>query len=171
MKKEQIAVYPGTFDPITNGHIDVIERASQIFDKVIVVIGVNLKKTTLFSETERKDMADNALTHIQNVEVATFSGLTVDFAENNGASVIIRGIRAVADFESEFQMSLMNRKLSPTITTFFLMPHEKYTYLNSSIVRELASLGRSVVHFVPEYVSEKLKEKYKLMSNSENRKK
>ncbi|MCX7737584.1 MAG: pantetheine-phosphate adenylyltransferase [Candidatus Kapabacteria bacterium] len=157
---ERIAIYPGTFDPITNGHVDVIERAAQLFDKVIVVISINSKKTTLFSEEERYEMAVQSLNHLKNVEIELHKGLTVDFARKKKAKAIIRGIRAISDFEYEFQIALMNRKLEPEVTTIFLMPHEKYTYLNSSIIRELAKYGQNVDEFVSEFVSKKLKEKF-----------
>lgn len=157
---DRIAIYPGTFDPITNGHVDVIERASLLFSKVIVVISVNSKKTTLFSEQERFMMATESLKHISNVEVELYKGLTVDCAIEKNASAIIRGIRAISDFEFEFQIALMNRKLEPNVTTIFLMPHEKYTYLNSSIIRELARYGQNVDEFVSEFVSKMLKDKF-----------
>ncbi|MBM2813680.1 MAG: pantetheine-phosphate adenylyltransferase [Ignavibacteria bacterium] len=155
----KIAIYPGTFDPITNGHVDVIERASQMFHKVIVVVAVNSKKSTLFDEQERLEMARQALGHLENIEVDSTTGLTVDFAREKGAKAIIRGIRAISDFEYEFQIALMNRKIEPGIHTVFLMPHEKYTYLNSSIIRELSRYGQDVSEFVPAYVVQKLKEK------------
>lgn len=158
---ERIAIYPGTFDPITNGHVDVIERAAVLFDKVIVVVSMNSQKTALFDETERFEMAKESLMHIANVEVAIHSGLTVEFAKERKAVAMIRGIRAVSDFEYEFQISLMNRKLEPDIATIFLMPHEKYTYLNSSIIRELSNYGQDVSEFVPAVVTQKLKEKFK----------
>lgn len=155
------AIYPGTFDPITNGHIDVIERASKIFDKIYIVIAINSKKTSLFSEEERIDLINQSLKHLENVFVITHHRLTVEIAHEKNAICIIRGIRAVSDFEYEFQIALMNRKLAPDIYTIFLMPHEKYTYLNSSIVRELARYGKNTSEFVPEYVSLKLIEKFK----------
>jgi pantetheine-phosphate adenylyltransferase len=158
---ERIAVYPGTFDPITNGHVDVIERASQLFDKVIVVVSVNSKKETLFTDAERLDMAKESLKQLSNVEVETHRGLTVDFARSKGAVALIRGIRAISDFEYEFQIALMNRKLVPEVTTIFLMPHERYTYLNSSIIRELSKYKQDVSEFVPAIVAEKLKEKFR----------
>ena len=158
---EKIAVYAGTFDPITNGHVDVIERAAQLFDKVIVVIAVNSKKVCLFDLDERKDMAEESLNHLDNVEIDIHQGLIVDFAAEKKATALIRGIRAVSDFDYEFQISLMNRKLQPSITTLFLTPHENYTYLNSSIIRELARYDRQVDNFIPEYVAEKLKQKFK----------
>ncbi len=155
------AIYPGTFDPITNGHIDVIERASSIFDEVIVIIAINSKKETLFTQEERLEMAVKSLDYLPNVSVELHQGLTVDAAKKHGATVMIRGIRAVSDFEYEFQISLMNRKLEPDINTVFLMPHEKYTYLNSSIIRELAKYNQDVSEFVPEIVTKKLSEKFR----------
>mgnify|MGYP001026932835 CR=1 FL=1 len=159
MKK--LAIYPGTFDPITFGHLDVIQRASELFDIVIVAVLENVAKTPLFTKEERVEMIKEAVKSIPNVEVDVFDGLLVEYAKRKGAIAIIRGLRAVSDFEYEFQMALMNRKISDGITTVFLMPHEKYTYLNSSIVRELARLNASVDDFVPEFVAKKLKEKFK----------
>jgi len=158
MKK--LAIYPGTFDPITFGHLDVIQRASELFDVVIVAVLENATKTPLFTKEERVEMIKEAVKSIPNVEVDVFEGLLVDYAKRKGAIAIIRGLRAVSDFEYEFQMALMNRKISNGITTVFLMPHEKYTYLNSSIVRELARLNASVSDFVPQFVAEKFKEKF-----------
>lgn len=156
----KIAIYPGTFDPITNGHVDVIERASHLFGKVFVVIAINSKKTTLFSEQERLEMAQESLKYLKNVEVITYQGLTVDCAKEHNASAIVRGIRAISDYEYEFQIALMNRKLAPDIHTVFLMPNEKYTYLNSSIIREISKYEQDVNEFVPECVALKLKEKF-----------
>ena len=153
------AIYPGSFDPITNGHVDVIERAAQMFDTVTVVIAINSKKTPLFNEEERRIMAVEALKHLPSVSVAVHSGLVVDYANHNGANVIVRGIRAVSDFEYEFQIALMNRKLQPDVSTIFLMPHEKYTYLNSSIIRELARYNQNLTEFVPECVAQRLQQK------------
>lgn len=155
-----VAIYPGTFDPITNGHIDVIERASSIFDSVVVVIAKNPRKQALFTELERLDLVRDAVKHLLNVKVEITNKLTVDFAKEVGATAIIRGIRAVSDFDYEFQIGLMNRKLCPEVTTIFLMPNEKYTYLNSSIIRELSRYGADVSDFVPPVVAEKLKEKF-----------
>lgn len=157
---EKIAIYPGTFDPITNGHIDVIERAAELFDKVIVVIALNSKKTTLFSDEERMQMAVESLKHLKNVEVSTHRGLIVNFAIKHNAVALIRGLRAVSDFEFEFQLSLMNRKLAPNIKTILMMPNEKYTYLNSSIIRELARYKQDISDFVPSIVVEKFREKF-----------
>ncbi|MBK6536239.1 MAG: pantetheine-phosphate adenylyltransferase [Ignavibacteria bacterium] len=156
-----VSIYPGTFDPVTNGHLDVIERASGLFEKVIVTIAVNQNKKPMFSESERKDMLINVTSHLKNVEVDFFEGLLVKYAEEKKAGVILRGLRAISDFEYEFQMSLTNRKLNPEINTVFLMPHEKYSYLNSSLVRELASYNANVKEFLPEYVLKKLEEKFK----------
>ena len=158
---ENIAIYPGTFDPITNGHVDVIQRASCIFNKVIVAIAVNSKKQCLFNENERLDMAVNSLISLENVTVEITRDLIVSFAREKNASTIIRGLRAVSDFEYEFQIALMNRKLEPDIHTIFMMPHEKYTYLNSSIIRELSRYNQDISDFVPNYVIGKLNEKMK----------
>jgi pantetheine-phosphate adenylyltransferase len=155
------AIYPGTFDPITNGHVDVIERASKMFDKVYVVIAINAKKQTLFSEEERVDMAVNSLRHLDNIEVINYHGLTVDIAREKNATAIVRGIRAVSDFEYEFQIALMNRKINPDIYTIFLTPHEKYTYLNSSVIRELGRYKSDVSEFVPDYVAKMIENKFK----------
>lgn len=159
--KKNIAIYPGTFDPVTNGHLDIIERASGLFDRVIVAIAENPNKKPLFSDSERKDMIVNVTSHLNNTETDAFRGLLVKYAEEKKANVIIRGLRAISDFEYEFQMSLTNRKLNPYINTIFLMPNEKYSYLNSSLVRELASYDANVKEFLPEYVFKKLKEKFK----------
>lgn len=156
----KIAIYPGSFDPITNGHIDVIERAAKIFDNVHVVIGINSKKSSLFTQEERLEMVQQSLAHEQSVEVAFHSGLIVDYAVSVGATAIIRGLRSVTDFEYEMQIALMNRKMQPELQTVFLMPHEKYTYLSSSIIREIARYKQNVSEFVPKVVEQKLKEKF-----------
>lgn len=156
----RIAIYPGTFDPITNGHVDIIRRASLLFDKVIVSVAENLEKTPLFSVSERKEMIQRSLDGLENVQVDDFSGLLVDYARRLGAQAVIRGLRAVSDFEFEFQMALVNRKLFKELVTVFLMPNEKYTYLNSSIVKEVARFGGDVSSFVPPFVVSKLKEKF-----------
>lgn len=158
---KKIAIYPGTFDPITLGHVDVIERSCKLFDEIIVVIAINSKKITLFSEDERLEMARESLKHLDNIQVIFYRGLTVECAKEYGATAIIRGIRAVSDFEYEFQIALMNRKLEPSVHTVFLAPSEEYTYLNSSIVRELGRYGNSANGFVSEFVAKKLHEKYK----------
>ncbi len=156
-----IAIYPGTFDPITYGHIDIIERASEIFSTVIVAIACNSSKQPMFSTEERLELITKAVKHLKNVTVDNFEGLLVNYAVKKKANVLVRGLRAVSDFEYEFQMALTNRKLEQSITTVFLMPHEKYTYLSSSLVREIAVLGGDVSGFVPAFVNKKLKQKFK----------
>ncbi len=162
MKK--IAIYPGTFDPITNGHLDIIERATQLFDKVIVTVAVNSSKTPMFTGEERVDLIQAIIKQkrFSNVSVERFNGLLVSFATEKNATAIIRGLRAISDFEYEFQMALMNRKQSNKIDTVFLMPAEKYTYLNSSIVREIARLDGKFKDFVHPVVFRALKKKLSL---------
>jgi len=155
----RIAVYPGTFDPITYGHMDVIQRATRLYSRVIVLVARNSSKTPLFTDDERIAMIREVFRGKKNVEVDGFDGLLVHYARRRHASVIIRGLRAVSDFEFEFQMALTNRKLAPSIDTVFLVPHEKYTYLNSTIVREVARLGGDVSDFVPPGVRRRLLEK------------
>ncbi len=154
------ALYPGTFDPITFGHIDVIRRAADIFDRVIVTLAINAAKKTLFTVEERRKHLEEAVRDIPHVVVMESRGLIVDFAKSHNACAIIRGLRAISDFDYEFQMALTNRKLDSGISTVFLMPHESFTYLNSSIVREVARLGGDMHSFVPEFVARALKEKY-----------
>jgi len=154
--KTQIAIYPGTFDPITYGHIDVVDRATQLFPRVVVLVAENSSKRPLFTSEERVDMIRGVFKRNRRVAVDGFDGLLVDYARKHGATVIVRGLRAVSDFEYEFQMALTNRKLAGTIDTIFLVPHEKYTYLNSSIVREVARLGGDVSGFVPADIRRKL---------------
>ena len=155
-KKVKIAIYPGTFDPVTFGHIDIIERALTIFDKVIVAISVDSPKKPLFTVEERMDMIKEAARYNSKVTVDFFEGLLVKYAKEVNATGIIRGLRAVSDFEYEFQLALMNRRLNEEIETVFLMPNEKYTYLNSSLIKEIALLGGDVTDFVPENVKIKL---------------
>lgn len=157
MMKQKIAVYPGTFDPVTHGHIDVIKRATKLFSEVIVLVARNTTKSPMFSDTERVEMIREVFSGNRLVRVDSFDGLLVDYARAHDASVIIRGLRAVSDFEYEFQMALTNRKLSPSIDTVFLVPDEKYTYLNSTIVREVARLGGKVSDFVPTFVAKRLR--------------
>lgn len=157
MKK---VIYPGTFDPVTFGHIDIIKRTQDLFDSIVVTVAVNPSKTPLFTVEERVNMLVDCLKDYKNITVDSFDGLVVEHAHHVGATGIIRGLRAVSDFEYEFQMALMNRKLASDITTIFLMPHEKYTYLNSSIVRNLASLQSDVSDFVPNGVKEALVKKF-----------
>jgi len=155
------AIYPGTFDPITNGHLDIVRRASTLFDKVTIAVTDNPYKTPLFSRAERTQMIGHVLNDLrcENVEVDSFEGLLVDYVMNKGALAIVRGLRATSDFEFEFQMALVNRKLAPDVITVFLMPNERYTYLNSTIVKELASYHANIACFVPPFVEQKLKEK------------
>ena len=153
------AIYPGTFDPITYGHLDVIERAAMLFDRVVVAVAENSSKRPLFSDEERAAMIRAAVKKHANVSVDSFHGLLVDYARRKKAVAIVRGLRAVSDFEYEFQMALANRSLAKGITTVFLMPHEKYTYLNSSIVREIALFGGDVHRFVPPAVRAALAKK------------
>jgi pantetheine-phosphate adenylyltransferase len=158
--KKNTAIYPGTFDPVTNGHLDIIERASKLFDKVIITIAINSSKKPLFTEDERLDMIKNVTKKYKNVSVDFFDGLLVAYAKKKKASVIIRGLRAISDFDYEFQIALTNKKLVPEVNTIFLMPNEKYSFLNSSLVRELASYNANLKEFVPNYVYKKLKQKF-----------
>jgi len=157
----KIAIYPGTFDPITNGHLDLIKRAAMVFDKVVVAVANNPHKNPLFTLEERTRLVEATVKDIANVEVDMFDGLLVDYAQKKGATAAIRGLRAVSDFEYEFQMALMNRKLMPTLETVFLMPSEEFTYINSTIVKEIARLGGDVENFLPKMVSEALRKKIK----------
>jgi len=154
-------VYPGSFDPLTNGHLDVVERASKLFDQVIVAVAKNDDKRPMFTQAERKQQITAAVKGLPNVEVAAFKGLLVDFAEQKKAQAIIRGLRAVSDFEFEFQLALMNRKLKEEIETIFMMPRESYTFLSSRLVKEIAGLGGDVGAFVPANVERALKRKLK----------
>ena len=155
------AVYPGSFDPLTNGHVDIIQRGLKLFDSIVVAVLENPKKEPLFSTKERVDMIQNVFPGINNIEVKIFHGLLVDFANENNAKILIRGLRAISDFEYEFQMALMNRKLDPEIETFFMMPSINYTFLSSKIVKEVSFLGGSLSGLVPKNVEIKLKEKFK----------
>jgi pantetheine-phosphate adenylyltransferase len=156
----KIAIYPGTFDPITYGHIDVLERAIELFDKVIVTIARNSAKSPMFSDDERVEMIREVIKKYgRKVAVDSFDGLLVRYATTKKATAIVRGLRAVSDFEYEFQMALTNRKLAKNLTTVFLMPHERYTYLNSSLVREIAMHGGNLKDFVPPSVEKRLRQK------------
>jgi pantetheine-phosphate adenylyltransferase len=155
------AIYPGSFDPVTNGHLDVVERARKLFDEVIVAVAHNDEKSPLFSLQERLDFLQQTLGKIDNVRIAHFTGLLVDFARAQEASAVIRGLRAISDFEFEFQMALMNRKLEAAVETIFLMPKEEYTYLSSRIVKEIARLGGNVSKFVAAPVAKALAAKLK----------
>ncbi len=148
----KIAVYPGTFDPITNGHLDILERGASIFDKVYIAVAHNVNKKPLFDTQEREQLITGCTQRYQNVLIDRFSGLVVDFAHHVAASVIIRGLRALSDFEYEFQMALMNRHLNGNIDTIFLMPHEENTYLSSSVVKEIARFKGDISRFVPDNV-------------------
>ncbi|RMF95325.1 MAG: pantetheine-phosphate adenylyltransferase [Candidatus Schekmanbacteria bacterium] len=157
---KNIAVYPGTFDPVTNGHIDIIERGLQIFDEVIVAVAVSTDKQTLFPVEERIEMINSATEGLKNLRVESFDGLLIDFVKDVQAKAIIRGLRAVSDFEYEFQMAVTNRKLLKEVDTIFLMSTVKYSYLSSSIVKEVAKYGGDIEGMVPALVSKKLKEIY-----------
>ena len=154
------AIYPGSFDPVTFGHLDVIERAAHLFDEVIVAVAVNSAKSPLFDAEERVRLLQLTCQHIRNVRVVRFAGLLVDLVREEHAIAVVRGLRAVSDFEFEFQMALMNRKLEPSIETIFLTPREEYTYLSSRIVKEIARLGGNVEAFVPSSVATALQARF-----------
>jgi pantetheine-phosphate adenylyltransferase len=154
-----LAVYPGSFDPLTNGHVDIIERGARLFDRIIVAILVNAEKAPLFSMAERVDIARKVFRDHANVEVDTFDGLLVDYVAKRHANVLVRGLRAVSDFEYEFQMALMNRELAPAIETVFMMPAVKYSYISSRLIKEVFALGGKVHGLVPDMVEARLREK------------
>ena len=156
----QSAIYAGTFDPLTYGHVDVIERAAKIFPRLVVGIAASVSKSPLFSLEERIDLVRGSLGHIDGIEIKSFEGLLVDFAEQEKTNVIIRGLRAFSDFEYEFQMALTNRQMRPQIETLFLMPKQDYSYVSSSNVREVAQMGGNIDQFVPPYVQACLKKKF-----------
>ena len=155
----RIAIYPGSFDPLTSGHVDIIERGARIFDSIIVAILANVEKKPLFTENERVSIIRDVFKQTTNVQVETFDGLLVDYAQRKKASVLVRGLRAVSDFEYEFQMALMNRHLAPGIETVFMMPDEKYTYISSRLIKEVFMLGGAIDGLVPPIVEDKLKRK------------
>jgi len=157
--KKRLAIYPGTFDPITLGHLDIIERAVSVFDEVVIAVGRNIGKKPLFTVEERIEMIEKTTAHLDNVRVSFFDGLVVEYAKKLNAVAMIRGLRAMSDFEFEFQMALVNRTLSPDLVQVFLMPHEAYTHLNSTIVREVSSFGGDISPFVTPYVAEILHQK------------
>ncbi|HAM71507.1 MAG TPA: pantetheine-phosphate adenylyltransferase [Verrucomicrobiales bacterium] len=154
-------IYPGTFDPLTNGHLDIIRRAARLFDQVVVAIAVNEGKKPLFSCRERKALAEKSVASVPNVVVDSFDGLLVDYVDQKAGQAIIRGLRALSDFEFEFQLALMNRKLNERVETIFMMPKETYTFLSSRIVKEIARLGGDVSNFVPPHVVEALQKKFR----------
>src|SRR4029079_12348328 len=154
-----LAVYPGSFDPLTNGHVDIILRGARLFDRIVVAILVNAEKSPLFTMAERVEIAREVFKDLPSVEVDTFDGLLVDYVERRQAQVIVRGLRAVSDFEFEFQMALMNQRLKPTIETVFMMPAEQYTYISSRLIKEVFALGGRVHGLVPELVEERLRGK------------
>ena len=150
------AVYPGSFDPITNGHLDVIQRAAKLFDKVIVAVAKNESKNPFFSMTQRQELCAQAVAHLPNVTVDAFTGLLVEYVERMHGDAVVRGLRAVSDFEFEFQLALMNRKLNERVETIFMMPKDTYTFISSRLVKEIARLGGDVSSFVPKVVQEAL---------------
>lgn len=155
------AIYPGSFDPTTNGHLDVIARAARIFDHLVIAVLNNSQKTALFSVPERVEMLTEATAHIENVSVATFNGLMVEFARQQEAQAVVRGIRAISDYEYEFQMALMNRRLAPELETVFMMPAERYSYVSSRLIKEVFRLGGSVDGLVPPKIVDRLRERAK----------
>lgn len=160
------AIYPGSFDPITNGHLDVIQRAAKLFDHVIVAIATNDAKTPLFSLAERRKLVTKAINHLPNVKADAFTGLLVEYVERRSGDAIIRGLRAVSDFEFEFQLALMNRKLNERVETIFMMPKDTYTFISSRIVKEIARLGGDVTAFVPIPVQAALIRKFAKLSRA-----
>jgi pantetheine-phosphate adenylyltransferase len=153
----RIALYPGSFDPITHGHVDIIDRAAKLFDRLIVAVAVNHEKSSTFSPEERVHLIQSSLGSRSNIEVVHFDGLLVDFARRCHVDVVVRGLRAVTDFEYEFQMALMNKSLNPDLETMFLAAREAYTYVSSRVIKEVASLGGDITRFVPEVVAQALK--------------
>jgi len=158
---KRVAVFPGSFDPITNGHIDIIERAQEIFDEIIVAVLENPQKECLFNIQERVEMIREIFSNSPNVKIETFEGLLMNYMRKKGARVVIRGLRAISDFEYEFQMALMNRKLNPEVETLFMMPNVVYSYLSSRLVKEVYSLGGCVKNLVPPVVEKYLEKKLK----------
>jgi pantetheine-phosphate adenylyltransferase len=158
--RTQSVIYPGTFDPITNGHVDLTERAARLFDRVVVAIAHSEKKTPLFTLQQRVALCQSSLAHLDNVEVMGFSNLLTDFAQSQGARCVLRGLRAVADFEYEFQLANMNRAMYPAFESIFLTPAEHLSYISSSLVREIASLGGDISPFVPDSVAAALRERF-----------
>jgi pantetheine-phosphate adenylyltransferase len=155
-----LAVYPGSFDPLTNGHVDIITRGARLFDRIVVAILVNAEKSPLFTMAERVEITREVFRDHPNVEVDTFEGLLVDYVERRAADVIVRGLRAISDFENELQMALMNQRLNRRLDTIFMMPAEQYTYISSRMIKEVFSLGGRVSGLVPETVEERLRQKF-----------
>ena len=155
----RVALYPGSFDPLTLGHVDIIERGSSLFDTIIVAVLENIEKTPMFTVEERLEMIGETFAKLDNVEADSFSGLLVDYAAKRNATTIVRGIRAISDFEYEFQMALMNRRLAPSIETVFMMPAEEYSYVSSRLVKEVATLGGNITGLVPQGVEKRLYER------------
>ena len=160
----RIAICPGSFDPLTNGHLDVIQRATKLFDRVIVAVAHNESKQPFFTLAERLDLTTRALRHLPTVKVDSFDSLLVDFVEERGAQAIIRGLRAVSDFEFEFQLALMNRNMNERVETIFMMPKDTYTYLSSRMIKEIARLGGDVGAFVPTHIKEALQKRFEEIS-------
>jgi len=158
--KTHTVIYPGTFDPITNGHVDLTERAARLFDRVVVAIAYSEKKTPLFNLEERVELCEQSLAHLDNIEVVGFSNLLIDFAKSQGSCCVLRGLRAVADFEYEFQLANMNRAMYPEFESVFLTPSEHLSYISSTLVREIAALGGNISPFVPTSVSAALEVKF-----------
>jgi pantetheine-phosphate adenylyltransferase len=158
--KTHTVIYPGTFDPITNGHVDLTERAARMFDKVVVAIAFSEKKTPLFPLEQRVELCEQSLAHLDNIEVVGFSNLLIDFAKSQGSSCVLRGLRAVADFEYEFQLANMNRAMYPEFESVFLTPSEHLSYISSTLVREIAALDGDITPFVPPCVAEALAKKF-----------
>jgi len=160
VKTVRVAIYPGTFDPVTNGHLDIIERAVLLFDRVIIAVACENYKNTLFNLEERINLMTTVTKNLKNVVVDSFEGLTVEYCQKKGATAIIRGLRAVSDFDYEFQMALMNKKLNKNIDTVFLMTDQKYSYISSSIIKQVAQFGGCISGLVPEEVAQALSKKY-----------
>jgi pantetheine-phosphate adenylyltransferase len=157
--KDIVAIYPGSFDPLTNGHVDIIQRGAKLFERIVIAVLINIEKAPLFTVPERVQIAKDVFRGWANVEVDTFDGLLVDYSRRRGARVIVKGLRAVSDFEFEMQMALMNHRLNPEVETVFMMPTEPYTYVSSRLVKEVVALGGSVHGLVPEIVEARLREK------------